>query len=197
VIVKPMVDQWEIPRIERIATLEGRRIARFGVPGLAGDLQQDLGAGSLAVEISGSLQGDEARDAFLNRVREAFQAGEPVSFVADVVTATELEQVIIEGLELEEVDESAGSFRYLIRLRQYVEPPAPPTPIDDLGASLDASLDELAGLGLAGLELPGILADIPTLGDPMPPLREALKGVEAATAPLNELLSGLRSTLGA
>ena len=89
---------------------------------------------SLAVEIRGSLQGDEARDDFLTSVREKFRAGDPVSFVADITTATELDQVVIEELEVEEVNEAAGSFRYRVVLREYVEPPEPPAPIDDLGA---------------------------------------------------------------
>ena len=57
-IVRPVIGEWEVPRIERIQTLEGRRIARLPVPGLLGDIQQDLGAASLTVELSGSLHGD-------------------------------------------------------------------------------------------------------------------------------------------
>lgn len=196
-IVRPMIASWEVPRIERISVVEGRRIARLAVPGLAGDLQQDLGTDSLAVEITGSLHGDEGRDEFLEDVHAAFLTGDPVSFVADIVTATELEQVLVEALELEEVNESADGFRYRIRLRQYVEPPEPPSPIDDLGADLAPDLSALADLGLAGLDLPGILSEIPSIGDPTPPLRTALAGVQAAVAPLGDVLGGLRSTLGA
>jgi hypothetical protein len=191
VIVRPMIGEWEVPRIERVGTVEGRRLARLSVPGLVGDLHQDLGRHSLVVEIAGSLHGDAERDDFLDRVREPFNAGEPLAFVADIVSATELEQVLIEGLELEESNDAADAFRYVIRLRQYVEPPEPPSPVDDLGAELGAELDSLADLGLAGLEIPSLLGDIPTLGDPTPPLREALAGVEAAVAPLTDALAEL------
>lgn len=187
-----MIGDWEVPRIERISTAEGRRLARFAVPGLAGDLHQDLGRDSLVVDIEGSLHGDEARDQFLTDLRALFLAGDPVSFVADITTATELDQVLVEALDVEEVNSSAGSFRYRIRLRQYVEPPAPPSPIDDLGAGLDGMLDALADLGLAGLDLPNLLGDIPAVGDPTPPLRSALDGAKAATAPLTGLLGQLK-----
>ena len=40
VIVRPMIGEWEVPRIERIQTLESRRLARHSVPGLAGDLHR-------------------------------------------------------------------------------------------------------------------------------------------------------------
>ena len=76
-----------------------------------------------------------------------------------------------------------------------VEPAAPPTPIDVFGADLAPDLDALAGLGLDGLELPNVLGDIPTLGDPTPPLKAALEGVKTAVAPLNDLLDGLRGVL--
>jgi hypothetical protein len=187
-----MIGGWEVPRIERIESLERRRLARLAVPGLLGDLQQDLGTASLAVEIVGSLQGDEARDDFLSGVREKFRAGDPVSFVADITTETELDQVMIEELQVEEVNEAAGSFRYRIVLREYVEPPEPPAPIDELGLDLGFELDDLASLGLDGLKLPDLLGDIPALGDPVAPMQPALEGVKAATAQVPSLLEGLK-----
>ena len=191
-IVRPVIDGWEVPRIERIESRERRRLARLAVPGLLGELQQDLGAGSLAVEIRGSLQGDEARDEFLTSVREKFRAGDPVSFVADITTATELDQVLIEELEVEEVNQAAGGFRYRVVLREYVEPPEPPSPIDDLGSDLGLELDDLASLGLDGLKLPDLLGDIPALGDPVAPVQPALDGVKAATEQIPALLDGLK-----
>ena len=161
-IVKPMIGEWEVPRIERIETLEERRVARLPVPGLLGDIQQDLGASSLMVEICGSLQGDEARDDFLQSLRESFRAGDPVSFAADITNAAELDQVLIDELALEEVNDAADSFHYRIILREYVEPPAPPTPVDDLGADLGGDLDSLASVGLDGLNLPTFSADCRT-----------------------------------
>lgn len=193
-VVTPMVGDWAVPRIERIRTLEGRRLATLGVPGLMGDLHHDLGADSLVVELEGSLFGDEARDQFLDEIRGKFRAGDPVSFVADITTATELDQVMILALEIEESNNAAAGARYRIVLREYVEPPAPPAPIDDLGG--DLGLDDLADLGLDGLELPDLLGAIPTLGNPVEPMKPALAGVEAATAGLDALLGGLKSKLG-
>ena len=134
---------------------------------------------------------DAERDDFLTRIREPFNAGEPLTFVADIVSATELEQVLVEGLELHESNDSADSFRYVIRLRQYVEPPEPPPPIDELGADLGPELDLLAGLGLDGLEIPSLLGDVPSIGDPTPPLLAALDGVKGGVAPLQDALAGL------
>jgi len=189
-----MIGDWPVPRIERIATVDRRRLARLSVPGLAGDLHHDLGSHSLAVDIEGSLNSDAERDDFLTKVRQPFLAGDPLTFVADIATATELEQVVIEGLDVSEVNDASRSFRYRIRIRQYVEPPEPPPLVDDLGLELGPELDLLADLGLAGLELPNLLGDIPSIGDPTPPLREALSGVSGALAPLHDMLSDLGNT---
>jgi hypothetical protein len=194
VIVRPVIGEWEVPSIERIGTLEGRRVARLAVPGLLGDIQQDLGASSLTVEICGSLHGDEARDTFLEKLRESFRAGDPVSFAADITNASELDRVLVDELELAEVNESASSFRYRIVLREYVEPPEPPPAIDDLGADLGGELDGLASLGLDGLSLPDLLAPLPDISNPVPPVRPALQAVQSATAQVPALLDGLRKT---
>lgn len=190
-IIKPMLGDWEVTGISAIRSLERRRLARMGVPGLDGDLQQDLGHESLAVEIQGSLQGDEARNTFLTAVRERHLAGEPLAFAADIVTATKLEQVLVEECEVLETNDWAEHVRYRLVLREYVEPPKPPSPVDDLGGDLGVELDLLAGIGLTGLELPNLLGDVPTLGDPVAPVLPALDGVRAATAGLGEAIGAL------
>lgn len=195
-IVTPMIGDWEVPRIESIRTIEVRRLASLGIPGLKGDLQQDLGADSLVVEIGGSLFGDQARDDFLQALREKFRAGDPVSFVADITTATHLDQVVVLALDVVETNDAAVGARYCILLREYVEPPAPPAPLDDLGLGIDADLDGLSSLGLDGLELPDLLGQIPSLGNPVEPLKPALAGVDAATRGIDGLLGGLKGALG-
>jgi hypothetical protein len=196
-LVHPMIGGWEPPRIERIAARESRHLAVLPVPGLSGDLHQDLGRGALAVEIVGSLAGDETRDDFLKQVREKFLVGDPVDFVADIVKESELERVLIESLEVEEVAGAPDSFRYRIVLREYTEPPEPPAPAADFGLDLDAELNGLADLGLDLLDLPAIAADLPQIGDVLAPikpaaenLRQALSGAGSLLGPLDSLLRG-------
>jgi hypothetical protein len=194
VLVRPMIGSWEPPSIERVASREVRRLVVLPTVGLSGDLHQDLGRSAMVVEICGSLSGDEARDQFFADVRAQFLAGEPVDFVADIVKETELEQVLIDELIVEEVAGVADAFRYRIVLREYTEPPEPPSPgLDDLGLDLDA----LADLGLDMLDLPALLGDVPDIGDLLSPvqtaaddLRKTLGGASEAFAPLADLLGG-------
>lgn len=193
--VRPIIGGWSPPNIERIAAFERRRLAVLAVPGLSGDLHQDLGRSALAIEITGSLAGDDARDQFLKDVRERFLAGAPVDFVADISKESELEQVLVEELRLEEVAGDADAFRYRVVLREYTEPPEPPAPSLDLGAELGLDLDALAALGLDALDLPGLLGDVPEIGEllePLKPAAEALgaavQGAAAVFGPIGDLL---------
>jgi hypothetical protein len=187
-----MIGDWPVKGIESIRALERRRIARLPVPGLLGDLQQDLGTSSLVVEILGSLHGDTAREEMLEKVRASFLTGTPVTFVADITTATALEEVVVEEFEVSEVNDSADGVRYRMILREYVEPPPPPAPFDELGLDLVGELDLLSSLGLDGLELPGLLGLIPDIADPVQPVLGALDGAESALEPVSGVLDGLR-----
>jgi hypothetical protein len=192
VIVRPMIGDWELPCIERVELVQERRYATLGVPGLAGDLHQDLGTESLAVAITGSLAGDDRRSGFLEKLQEKFRAGDPVPFVADIVESSELENVIITGFEVVETD----VVRYRLVLRQYVEPPAPPALTTDLGLDELAGLADLAASLLDGLDLAGLLGGVPTLADPTVPIRPAMQTVRTAVGGVPALLGQLREKLG-
>jgi hypothetical protein len=194
VIVRPMLDTWELPCVVRVELVESRRLARLGVPGLTGDLHQDLGADSLTVAIVGSLQGDERRSEFVERLQELFRAGTPVPFVADIVESSELEEVIIVGFEVVETTDWVDATEYRIVLRQYVEPPPPPSLVPEV-PDLDDLLDLAAGL-LDGLDLAGLLGGVPALADPSEPIKPAMDTVRDAVGEVPALLGELRSVLG-
>jgi hypothetical protein len=195
-IVRPMLGEWELPSIERVELVESRRLARMGVPGLAGDLHQDLGATSIGIAITGSLQGDERRSAFLESLRELFIAGDPLPFVADIVESSELEQVLITDFQVVETDDWADAVTYLVVLRQYVEPPPPPSPLPDLPLDDLAALTDLAGSLLDGLDLAGLLGGVPALADPSESIKPAMDTVRQAVGDVPALLGDLRTALG-
>lgn len=196
VIVRPVLGEWELPCVEHVELLETRRLARLGVPGLDGDLHQDLGRHSLVVAVTGSLSGAEQRTALLEALQAAHRAGEPLPFVADVVESSELEEVVVTAFEVQETTEWVDAVRYRVVLRQHVEPPAPPAPFDELGLDLLDELTDLAGGLLDGLDLAGLLGGLPALADPTVPIEPALDTARAAVAGVPELLGGLRTALG-
>jgi len=195
-LVRPVIGGWSPPSIERIASFESRRLAVLPVPGLSGDLHQDMGRGALAIEIVGSLATDDTRDQFLKDVREKFLAGDPVDFVADIAKESELERVLIEELRFEEAANDADMFRYRIVLREYTEPPEPPAPSLDLGAELGVDLDSLASLGLDALDLPALLGEVPQVGQILEPLKPAAEALKGAVSQATTVLDPLKQLLG-
>jgi hypothetical protein len=189
--IKPMLGEFALDGIEYVDSTEGRALVEHRVPGLAGNYLQDLGAVPNAIVIVGSQHGDDARDDFLTGIRAIFNAGEPTTFVADINTATDLTEVVIEDLQVAEIGGAGHRFRYLVRLRKYIEPPEPPQP-DLLDTGL---LDDAMGV-MDALNALDALGSIPNLGDPTPPLRGALDGVRAATGGLDGAVAELDSLLG-
>ena len=194
--VKPMLGDWEIPHIESIGSLERREFVELGIPGRAASLYQDLNAVPTHVVISGSLYGDEDRDAFLDEVRGKFKAGEPITFVADVVTATEVQYVVIDTLRFEQSATRPEEITYLISVRESPPPPPPPDPLGGLDTSL---LDEAGGFldtVTGALDAIETLGSIPDFGDPTRPLSGALGDVTKAVGGLGDVGGGLGTLFG-
>ena len=179
--IKPMLGAFAIDGIEYIESSESRALVEHRVPGLAGNYFQDMGTVPNTIVIAGTKTGDEARDDFLTGIREIFNKGEQTTFVADINTATDITDVIIEDLEVAEIGNSADSFRYLIKLRKYIKPPDPPqTSFLDAGILGDALklVDALNALDA--------LSSISNLGDPTGPVRGALDAIKSATGGLDQ-----------
>jgi hypothetical protein len=193
---KPVLGDWEVPRIEYLGTLERRDLVELPSPGAAGSVFQDLNAQPTRIVIAGSLYGDEARDQFFNDLRSKFKAGDPVTFVSDIVTATDVQYVVIEELRVEQSAERADETSYWLSLRESPPPPPPSNPLGDLDAGL---LDQAKGLvdaAAGALDAVKSLGSIPSFQDPTPPLKGVLGGVKSITGGLGGVSSGLKDLFG-
>jgi hypothetical protein len=210
--VKPMLGDWEIPRIESIESFEHRFFVELPIPGMTGSLFHDMNTHPAKISISGSLYGDEVRDEFLETLREKYNAGEPVIFVADIVTATDIQYVIIEALEFSESGVKADQIDYHILLAE--SPPPPPSSslggldmpggleVPDIGDldAIDTDLLDQAGDFLdsvtGALDVIDALGTIPDLGNPVEPLSGLLSDFESITGGLPDTLSSLTAIFG-
>jgi hypothetical protein len=191
--VKPMLGSFELTGIEYVDSSERRALVEHRVPGLAGSYFQDLGTIPNRIVVAGTRHGDEARDAFLAGIRELFNSGQPVTFVADINTATDLVDVVVEDLRVAEVGGGANAFRYALTLRKYVKPPAPaatglPT--------VDADIVDAARGALNAVEALDALASLPNLGDPTQPLLGTLDGVRTSTGGLDAVIGEVQALFG-
>jgi hypothetical protein len=194
--VKPVLGDWEIPRIGSIQSSERRVFVELPVPGKVGSLYQDMNSAPARIAIAGSLYGDEARDDFLGEVRGKFREGTPMTFVGDIVTATELQYVVIESLRFEENGLRPDQTDFLIVLKESPPPPPPPDPFGGLDAGL---LDQAAGFldtVTGALDALEALGNVPDFQDPTGPLTDSLGGLTSATAGLEEALQPLKAIFG-
>ncbi len=132
--IRPMLGEIELQQAQLIQLDEDQVLTRHDIPALEGDFLQRLGRAGAAIELTGIQSGTEAR-AGLGELREAFRAASPLTFAADIVTATELEDVLIEHFEISEHSGLPDCYEYRLRLREYTEAPetdpeTPPRPIE-------------------------------------------------------------------
>jgi hypothetical protein len=196
VAVKPVLGDWEIPRVAMMRTAEARKFAELAVPGRQGSLFQDLNAEPTLVEIAGSLFADEERSEFLTTVREKFRAGEPVTFVADITEATDIQFVVIDSMRFEQRADRPDEVSYHLTLRESPPPPPPPDPLGGIDTSL---LDEAAGFveGVTdALDALDALANLPDFSDPTALLGGTLDQVTTALDQLGSVSSAITELFG-
>lgn len=200
--VKPMLDDWEIPRIQSIRALERRRLAELVVPGRVGSLFHDLDMAPTRICMEGSMHKSEEKDDFFESLRGKFRAGEPVTFVADITTATEIQHVLVETLAVWERADAPDELAYRLVLIESPPPPPAADPFGDIEAGLPDIGAELMGDLTAGLDVLDMLGDLPGLGtipeviDPTPPLSDAISGVSAAVGGLDAVTGPLFDIFG-
>lgn len=193
--ITPMLGDIELRTIQQIKTLERRALVEHRAPGMAGSIFQDLGRFATNVKLTGILFGENAR-IDLETLRQKFQAAEPLSFTADITTATEIVDVLIEDLRVVEVAGRPNTFVYHIILRENPPPPPPLDPLAGVNTDILGDAQNLFDQAVGLAELVNSLDDIPDFGNPTAPLSGLLDDFEAATEALPGLLESLTTLLG-
>jgi hypothetical protein len=170
----PMIDDLALDYVTWARHRNAQRSLSLPVPGLDGDVQQVLGRASHEIDIRGALVGEDSADK-LSSLQQKVITGEEVTFTADIVTALELDKVIVVAAEFEEHGGRPGYYDYRLTLRE--SPPLPPP----------AELTSPGGLGDLGMGDLGFDTDL--LGD--------IAGMAGDLQNAIETVSGALDTLGA
>ena len=180
-----MLDDLSLPLVQDVRTFEERAWVTHAVPGLDGAAHQHLGRWPLVITVLGVLAGDTSLEQ-LEKLRKKFQEHNPLPFVADIATATEIQNVVVDDLRTTEVAGRPQEYRYVLRLVEFVPPPPPPQPLAAPGVDLDASglLDDLTGAL-------GDLLNLPDLANPLPPLQSLVDGVATTASQIGNALQPL------
>jgi hypothetical protein len=111
--------------VQNIRTNENRALVRHRIPGLEGDLIQDLGRRPVSISFDGIFKGKEAlKD--IEKLRQKFKKKEAIAFVSDITDSTDVTEVVIDNLRVTEVAGKANHYRYYLVLEEYIPPPPPP-----------------------------------------------------------------------
>src|SRR5437762_1378495 len=108
---RPMLGDLELQQVQRVVAAGDQVLARSAVPGLDGDFAQRLGRRASVISVSGVITGAEAGDR-LKELRTKFREAEPVTFVSDVATATQVGDVLIEEMRVVELAGRPQRFGY-------------------------------------------------------------------------------------
>lgn len=194
-IVTPMLGEVELRAVQHVTTVEHRALVEHRVPGMAGSVFQDLGRSAARIMLRGVLFSEAARQD-LEQLRQAFRDAEPLSFTADITTATDIVDVLVEDLRVREVAGRPGTFDYEIVLR---ESPPPPPPQPAFGGVDAGVLGDAQNVFQQAVALTGVVSsldDVPDFGDPTAPLSRLLDDFTGVTEGVPTLLSQLMSTIG-
>lgn len=134
--VRPMLGDLELQQVQEIATDGDQVFARHRVPVLEGDFLQGLGRRGGRITVCGVVSGDGIEER-LDGLRASFRGARPVAFVSDIATATQVDEVLIEELEVRELAGKPKRFEYRLVLREFTEaepvttedPPEIPPPV--------------------------------------------------------------------
>lgn len=125
-MARPILGEIELPLTQKIEIEDDHVLVQHGIPALEGDFLQRLGRRASRVKLNGVMTGTEAAES-LKKLRAKFREGAPVSFVADIATATQVDQVLIEEFGVRELAGKAERFAYELTLREMIAPPAQQT----------------------------------------------------------------------
>lgn len=138
--LRPMLGELELQQVQRIDSDQDQLLVRHAVPALEGDFLQGLGRRAAAFVLDGVLTGPEVGEGLVS-LREKFHAAEPVTFASDIATATRIDQVLIEAMDVREIAGRPLRFEYAFLLREFTPlppprqerppPPPPPPPVDN------------------------------------------------------------------
>lgn len=172
----------QLDRVHKVDTLERAALIHHRVPGLEGNLTQNLGRDSVRLQIEGIFYGRKAADEMAT-LRKAYKAREPVDFLADVVGQAYFSQVVLEAFEVVQVAQAPEQFSYRLTIAEYV--PVKKAALQTK-AAVNNAIKQQAGAMVELASLPDAikLGSIPNLSNPAAPLTSAISPITDATAGL-------------
>lgn len=213
----PMLGSVTLSAVQAMRQETDPDLARLRILGLDGTPHQRLGRRSHRVTVSGILVGDSADDD-LASLQGFAKDGTETTFTADIVTALEVQQVVVESLAVEQVVGRPHQYAYTVVIAE--NPPLPPPAevtsfggldgfgdlgfdglddvlggIDDLAGDLTGALDGALSAVASLTELAGI-GNLDSIGSVLKPLKDSASSVGGVGGQVTNVLDSIREILG-
>ncbi|MDZ8263309.1 DNA circularization N-terminal domain-containing protein [Nostoc sp. ChiQUE01b] len=178
----------DLQRVHRIQTLEQNHFVYHRIPGMQGNLVQNLGRDAVRLQIQGIFYGIKAQVS-LEALRQVYKEHKPVDFMADVVGQAYFSQVTIEQFQVVQSSQEPDQFSYSLAITEYT-PITSQTPTTDIDQNIKK---DAAGFMTAAL-LPDALqmGAMPEITNPVEPLKPALEPIQETISGLNKSLAELK-----
>ena len=179
--MRPVLDDLELPQVQQITTRDQRSIVEFKPPGSDGSFLQNLGREPTHLVLSGVVAAPDALE-FVQTLDAKFRESQAVSFVADIVADSEIQQMRIDDFRVEELGGKPQRFAYTLVMHEFIEPVVPeigsPLDFEILGDAESLMDDLIPGLDL-GLNLPtGLEPFVSQFSDLLSRLQQAGEAVQ-------------------
>lgn len=179
----------DLQRVHRIQTLEQNHFVYHRIPGMQGNLVQNLGRDSVRLEIQGIFYGVKAQES-LEALRKVYKQQKPVDFMADVVGQAYFSQVTIERFEVVQSSQEPDQFSYSLAIAEYA-----PITSQTSATNIDKNIKKDAAGFMTAALLPDALqmGAMPEITNPVEPLKPALEPIQETVSSLDESLAGLKA----
>lgn len=213
----PMLGDVTLTAVQSLRQETDGDLLALRIPGLDGTPHQRLGRRSHRVTISGVLVGDTVVDD-LGALQALARDGTEATFTADIVTALEIQNVVVLSLTAEQVVGRPGQYAYTVVVAE--NPPLPPPAevssfggldgfgdlgfdglgdvlgdIADQAGALTDALDGALEAVAAAAQLAGI-GDLSGVGNPLTPLTDAVGEIGGVGTAVGGVLDSIRGILG-
>lgn len=184
----------ELTHVHRITTLEQGGFINHEVPGMEGELSQDVGRELLQLQIDGIFYGKE-KEKDLKKLRDFYLKRDPVEFLAQITGQAYAAKILINALKVMESGEEPDQFTYQMVVLEYIEPPKSTLANTD---NVNALVALEAAQIMDVMDIPDMLSlgSIPELSNPVAPLKGVLSPIQEASAAFLEASAGLKILLG-
>lgn len=122
---RPILGELELQLVQKIETEGDQDLEQHSVPALDGDFFQIQGRRATRITLTGAVVGEEAAQSLAD-LRRKFDEGQPTTFVSDISTATQVDEVLLEEMGVRELAGRPQRFEYALTLREYTEASPPP-----------------------------------------------------------------------